>query len=342
VAAQSFFGLDIGTSSIKVVWLEKIGQAFKLLAANSISSPARGMLTESTLDQDALAQAINKVQHDAKISTNKVVSALPESQIFTRVIEMPVLTDNELASAIRWEADQYLPIPANEVSLAWQVLAKPDKVTANSRMQVLLIAAPLSLVEKHMAILTKANLKPLSVETENLAIVRALVDRNSPTSLILSLGAFTTDICIARSGILVSTRSIATAGSSMTRAIAAELNFELAQAEEYKKTYGLLEDQLDGKVFAAIRPVFEIIIGEIKKSMTLYQSKFTDDLVKQMIVAGGGANLPGVAIYLTRALGLEVQIGDPWFNLVENNKQAQSAEARPVYTVATGLAKKVL
>jgi type IV pilus assembly protein PilM len=209
-------------------------------------------------------------------------------------------------------------------------------------MQVLLIAAPLSLVEKHMSILAKANLKPLSMETENLAIVRALVDRNSPTSLILSLGAFTTDICIAKSGVLVSTRSIATAGSSMTRAIAAELNFELAQAEEYKKTYGLLEDQLDGKVFAAIRPVFEIIVGEVKKSMTLYQSKFTDDLVKQVIVAGGGANLPGVAIYLTRALGLEVQIGDPWFNLIKDNKLAQNAEARPVYTLATGLAKKEL
>lgn len=340
MAAQFFFGLDIGTSAIKVVWLDKTSQNFKLLAASSIASPARGMLTESPVDQEAIAQAIKKVCHDARISTNKVVSALPESQIFTRVIEMPVLTDKELASAIRWEADQYLPVPVNEVSLAWQVLTKPEKISANSRMQVLLIAAPLSLVEKHMSVLTQAGLKPLSLETENMAIVRALVDKNSPTSLILSLGAFTTDICIAKSGILVSTRSIATAGNSLSRAIASELNFEVAQAEEYKKTYGLLEDQLDGKVFGAIRPVFEIIVGEIKKTMAVYQTKFADDPVKQVIVAGGGANLPGVAIYLTRALGLEVQIGDPWFNLVQNEKESQAAEVRPVYTVATGLAKK--
>ncbi|RPI50394.1 MAG: type IV pilus assembly protein PilM, partial [Deltaproteobacteria bacterium] len=254
MAAQNFFGLDIGTSSIKVVWLGKESQGIKLLAANSAPSPARGMLTESPTDQEALAQAIKKVQQDAKISTNKVVSALPESQIFTRVIDMPVLTDKELASAIRWEADQYLPVPVNEVSIAWQVLTRPEKVSPNSRMQVLLIAAPLGLVDKHIAILSKAGLKAVSLETENLAIVRALVDRNSPTSLILSLGAFTTDICIAKGGVLVSTRSIATAGNSLTRSISAELNFEAAQAEEYKKTYGLLEDQLDGKVFAAMRP----------------------------------------------------------------------------------------
>jgi len=343
VAAQNFFGLDIGTSSIKVVQLTKVKQGAKLLAAGAIPSPGRGMLTESPVEQEAICEAIKKIVHEARVSTNRVVSALAESQIFTRVIEMPVLTDRELTSAIKWEADQHLPVPISEVSLAWQVLARPEKITADARMLVLLIAAPLSLVEKHLKILEAAGLKSEALETENLALTRALVDQNSPTTLILSIGAFTTDICIARAGVLVSTRSIATGGNLLTRAISSELDFEIAQAEEYKKTYGLLEEQLEGKVFAALRPVMEIIVGEVRKTVTTYQSRFPDDAVKQMILAGGGAKLPGIVVYLAQAFGMEVQIGDPWYNLIKDHtKEPEIGESRPIFTIATGLARRGL
>ena len=339
MAAQDFFGLDIGTSSIKVVQIASSGSTKRLVAVGLVPSPARGMLSESQVDQEAIANAIKKLVSDAGIKTSNVASALAESQIFTRVIEMPVLTDRELNSAIRYEAEQYIPVPVSEVSLAWKVLYRPLEATSEAKMDVLLIAAPLSLVEKHTRVLKLANLKPVALETEIVAMTRALVDPNSPTSLVVSTGAFTTDICIVRNGILSFTRSISTGGDALTRAIATELDFEQPQAEEYKKTYGLLEDQLESKILATLKPVFEIIVSEVKKSMLNFQTKSKGDPVKRVILAGGGAKLPGITTYLASELGLEVAVGDPWYQIAkESMVDKRLAEDRAVFAVSTGLA----
>ncbi|OGD86190.1 hypothetical protein A2Z23_03175, partial [Candidatus Curtissbacteria bacterium RBG_16_39_7] len=315
MAAQDFFGLDVGTSSIKAVQVRKDGLVSKLVTAGYIAVPSKRVLSESSVDQESVAGAISKLVSSLKISTGNVVTALPESQIFTRVIEMPILNDRELASAIKWEAEQYIPVPLTEVNLAWQVLLRPVKVEAESKMEVLLIAAPKVLVEKHVRILKMAGLNPVGLETEVVAATRALVDKASPTTAIILIGAYSTDICIAKMGILSSTRSIATGGEALTKAIAQDLGFDQAQAEEYKKTYGLLENELEGKIMATIKPVFEIIAGEVKKAILTYESKKSGEQVKRIILGGGGGKLPGAIEYLVSEFGMEVQLGDPWFFL---------------------------
>jgi type IV pilus assembly protein PilM len=339
MAAQDFFGLDVGTSSIKAVQVKREGIVSKLVTAGYIVAPIKKVLSESAVDQESIASAISKLISSLKISTSNVVSALPESQIFTRVIEMPILNDRELASAIKWEAEQYIPVPLTEVNLAWQVLSRPVKVEAGAKMEVLLIAAPKVLVEKHVKILKMAGLNPVGLETEVVAAVRALVDKASPTTVVISIGAYTTDICIARMGILSSTRSIATGGEALTKAIAEDLGFDQAQAEEYKKTYGLLENELEGKIMATIKPVFEVIVGEIKKAILAYESKKSGDQVKRVILSGGGGKLPGAIEYLVSEFGLEVQLGDPWFFLEKGPYiSKQLLEDRPLFAIATGLA----
>jgi len=220
MAAQEYFGLDVGTSSIKAVQVKKEGIVAKLVTAGYIAAPTKKVLSESAVDQESVAAAISRLISSLKISTGNVISALPESQIFTRVIEMPILNDRELASAIKWEAEQYIPVPLTEVNLAWRVLSRPVKIEAGAKMEILLIAAPKVLVEKHVKILKMAGLNPVGLETEVVAMTRALVDKASPTTVIVSIGAYTTDICIARMGILSSTRSIATGGEALSKAIA--------------------------------------------------------------------------------------------------------------------------
>jgi type IV pilus assembly protein PilM len=339
--ANKFFGLDIGTSSIKAVELtQKDKNTWWLSRAGEVQSLKQGLVSESQVDKEHLVDSIRKLVKEARISTNNVVCALPESQIFTRVISMPILTDKELASAIRWEAEQYIPVPLSDVSLAWQVLSRPDKPSSDAKMDLLLIAAPLILVDKYLDILKMSGLKPLALETELLAMTRALVVPNSPTTLVVSIGAFTTDITITKSGVLTFTRSIATGGDALTRALETELGFEKLQAEEYKKNYGLLEDQLDGKIYAVLKPVFQIIVGEIKKALTNYAVKAPDDPVKRAVVCGGGVKMPGAVVYLASELAMEVQVGDPWTQVAKESINPKLAEDRAIYAVATGLAMK--
>ncbi len=112
-------------------------------------------------------------------------------------------------------------------------------------MKVLLVAAPLTLIERYMKIMQMAQLTPIALETEIVAITRTFSPRkdNVPTTMIVSIGASTTDLCIVSGGIIQFTRSIGTGGVALARAVAQELGFEMSQAEEYKKTYGLEGDQ---------------------------------------------------------------------------------------------------
>ncbi len=344
MANKVFFGLDIGDSSIKLVHLQKENQTSKLIAYGVAPTPGNGMSSEADFDKDAIVEIIKRLVKETRVNTNQVVVSLPESQIFTRVIEMPPMSDKELPTAIQFESEQYIPRPLNEVSLRWQILTKGDK-EKNTKTEILLVAAPLTIIDKYTNILRKADLKPIAMETDMLAQARSLVGNNpySPTTMIISTGSTSTDLSIIRGGMVSFTRSIASGGNVLTRAIASDLGIAFDQADQYKKMYGLVEDQLEGKVMSAIKPTFELIINEIKKAVGFYQSRNTNDQVKRVVLSGGTAKLPGFLIFLANALGIEAQIGDPWFNIKKDPSiEAQLGEDAPVYSVAVGLALKEL
>jgi type IV pilus assembly protein PilM len=183
----------------------------------------------------------------------------------------------------------------------------------------------------------------LSLETEITSVVRSLVQRveGAPTTLVVSLGASTTDLSIVSVGKISFTRSIATGGLALARGVASELGFELDQATEYMKTYGLDATSLEGKVMQAIKPVFDVIVNEIRRALAFYATKHPESPVKRVIVTGGTAKLPGMVIYLAEALGLEVQLGNPWEGIsLPNSVAAKLNEDSTSYAVSVGLALK--
>lgn len=343
--SSDFFGLDIGSHSIKVVQLRRDNKRFILQAFGKANTPANALSSDAPLDQDALSEAIKTLVHDAKITASNVAVAFPESAIFTRVIELPSMGDKELANALQWEAEQYIPLPLKDVKLSWQILSRPDSKDSGAKMSVFLVAAPNSLIDRYVSLLKQAKLNPIAFETETIAIKRALVDGRDagPTTLVISIGATTTDLAIVSGGVTSFTRSIATGGLALARAIAQDLGFEMGQAEEYKKNYGLVEDQLEGKVMQAIKPVVDIITSEIERAILFYQTRHPVDPIKRVVLVGGTANLPGMVVYLATTIGLEVQIGSPWQNVeIPAELQQQVKEDETSYAVAVGLAMKEL
>lgn len=342
--SEAFFGLDIGSHSIKVVELERKNESLKLLTYGSIESQAGAVFSESELDQKKLSQKIKELIKETRIRSRNVVTAFPESLIFTRVIEIPEMNEHELKNAISWQAEQYIPVPISDIKLSWQILEKKS-FDKHQKMKVLLVAAPLNLIDRYLKILSEAQLTPLIFETEILAIVRALdlPETGQPTTAFVSIGATTSDICISDHGIIQFTRSIGTGGIALARAIAQELGFDLAQAEEYKKSYGLLEDQLGGKILQTIKPVFDVIASEIDKAILSYQTRSPAQPVRRVVLTGGSTQLPGVVVYLAETLGMEVQIGDPWQNIQktpEQEEKLKDVESQVNYAVAVGLAKR--
>lgn len=331
-------GLDIGSMTIKMVELSSEGKGMRLQAAGVLGyKGANIQKLEEEKDFAAIADVVRKLHKEAKISSKNVIVSLPEDSVFTRTIKFPPLSDGEIASAVKWEAEQYIPIPVSEAVIQHQILERQKEGTP-PQVVVLLVAAPRSLVEKYVKIVHLARLNPVAVETDLIALVRSLAPPDK-TVLILDFGANSTDLAIAKNGLLCFSRSIATAGEAFTRAVAQSLGVESAQAEEYKRAYGLSEKKLEGKVKDALSNVFKVVIDEIKKAIHYYQTEEQGEAPKSLILSGGTSGMPQALSVLTSLLEMEVEIGNPFKNVsMEANMEKSLAGYAPLYSVAVGLA----
>ena len=336
------FGLDIGTSSMRVVWLSYEKNTITYNSSLSSFTPEQGMQSESDFDHQELAQIINKFVIDAKITVDKVNIALPENHVYTKVIEMPLLSESELSTAIYWEAEQYIPAPLDTVMLAWTKLRELKNTLGEERMQVLLVAAPMQLVKKYQKVFDLAGLKIASIETEVLSLIRGIVSGdNFPTSLLMNIGATNTSLCVVHRGIIVVNYNVPLGGGALTRTIASDFGFSPPQAEEYKMVYGLLDKNFEGKIAKTIDPILMSLLTEVKKAMSFYNEKYkSESPISQVILTGGSANLPGLGAYFAKALGVETLVGNPWKMLNIKGVPKQLEEHGAEYAVAIGLALK--
>ncbi|MGH7245710.1 MAG: type IV pilus assembly protein PilM [Candidatus Levyibacteriota bacterium] len=336
------FGLDIGVTSMKAVWLSRERAGFVLDSAVSAPTPSKGMFSESPLDQEEMARAIRNLVDEAKITTRYVNVALPEGQVYTRIIEMPILSDKELISAIYWEAEQYIPVPLPTITLDYKVLQKPQKPEEGEKMTVLLVGAPSNLLEKYEKVLSMGGFIITSIETEILASLRSTIIENStPPTLLVNIGGLNTTLAIMRKGLLSFTYSVPTGGIALTRAIAANFGFTFTQAEEYKKIYGLSEqNSFGGKIGTATQPILNSLIAEIKKALAFYMERYKDDPIKQIVLSGGSAKLPGFTTYFAKTIGIETVVANPWKVLVSQEVPKEILDNAPEYTVSVGLAMR--
>ncbi|HLD01726.1 MAG TPA: type IV pilus assembly protein PilM [Patescibacteria group bacterium] len=338
------FGIDIGATSMKAVWLAKEKTTISLVSCLAATTPEKGMLSESLIDQEAMAQVIQKLVIDAKITAKIVHVALPDNQVFTKVITMPDLSEKELSSAIYWEAEQYIPAALSTVTLDYKVLRRYETATSEKKMQVLLVAAKTTLIKKYQGIFSLVGLTVASVETEIIATVRGIVSsEQSPTSFVIHIGSLNTSLAIVQQGIVIFTYSIPLGGMAMNRAIAADFGFSLSQAEEYKKTYGLTDASLGGKIGKAIQPILFSLLTEVKKALTYYSENFkTQGPVSQILLSGGSAKLPGIDLFFVQNSGIETVIANPW-KVHAIGKVPPDLLSNPAqFTVAIGLALKGL
>lgn len=333
------FGLDIGTTSIKAVSL-KIDQ--KKITVESVAvSPftAKSILSESQVNQQTISSSIKEMLSIAQIKTRDVNVSIPASQVYTKIIEVPELSEKELASSLSWEMEQYIPLPLNQVRTDWQIL---DHFTKGGQktMSVLIIAASLTILQKYENILTLSALKPASIETEMISIHRALSPMLTlnETTLIVHLGSSSTNISISSDKVLRFVATIGLGGLAITRAISSDLGISSTQAEELKKTYGIDNSTLDGQIGNALKPILEAIVADIKRTILTYREKNQGTTISKVILSGGTALLPGINAFFANSLGLSVSVGNTFTLFQIGNVPEEIVAEAPSYNVVVGLA----
>jgi type IV pilus assembly protein PilM len=301
------------------------------------------MLSEALADEEMMAQALKKTVDSMKIDSKNVNIALSDSQVYTKVIEMPVLSDKELSLAIYWEAERHIPVALSTVSLVWSVLKRPVSSPTDEKMQVLMVGAPIKLIDKYQRVLEMADLNLNSIETETLAIIRALVTPNLPPTIIVSIGAISTSLAIIRDGILVLSYSIPVGGNAISRSIEADFGLTSSQSEEYKKTYGFSKEGAGQKISKSTEPILASILLEIRKALAFYSQKYKNDsIIQQILLSGGTARLSGIDLYFAENLSIETVTANPWRILGDKPLPPEILNSTSDFTIALGLAMKGL
>jgi len=338
------FGLDIGSALIKVAQVKKQADKLHLDHFGWATNPLGMVAYDDEAKQKQLAEIIKKLIKDSQVEGKEVTTCLPGSQVYSRILEMPVLSETELASAINWEAEQYIPVALDEVNLSWQILSRPKVGPTQAKMLVFLLAAPKKLVDNHIKLLEMVGLEPAAIETDTIALARAIPEQ-AEAQMAIQIGWQTTDIVITEQNDLVFTYSINTGCEALTRSISDELKLDFYQAEEYRRTYGFEKQALEGKVAAAMQLVFDQLAGESRRALDFYQSKSEGKTVSRIILAGGGALTPAINVQLTEILGVEVSLTNPLSTLTPAKNQAWPKEllaVSPLMVQAISLASREL
>lgn len=312
---SEILGIDIGVGSIKLVSVSKGANGKIILdAIGESKSPRVDWLKEEKSDK-AMAEvssALKLLLSDLKIKSKKVVTCLPEDEVVSRLIRLPPLKENEIRDALKFEAETFVPYPLDQVSIDYEIVEKDEA----GRLAVFAIAARNDLISSYIKLFKSMGLELVALESPAVAMRRVVVDSVSATAgiLMVDMGEKYSDIVSINKGNVFFTRAMSVGGDSLTRAISINLGLDMASAEEYKKAYGLKEMQLEGKIKNAIQPVFASMGEEVRRALASFreeQGKAADLL----LLSGGGANLPGLAEELTKLLGIEVQVIQPFIKM---------------------------
>jgi type IV pilus assembly protein PilM len=332
-------GIDFGTHSVKAVELANIESTPRLVNFGSQTTPQGVINSEDKKDQKKLADVVKKLYKDSKIKNKQIVVALPEFSVFTRFLEFPGVKKEELKDAVFYEAKQYIPVPIEEVRMSYVPIGFNETKNAP---RVLLVAAPLKVIETYINITEMAGLEIVAIETESVALGRAMYRATNQKHIVmLDFGANSTDMSIMMDGYLVFSQSISIGSDSLTQAIVNKFNFEYNQAEEYKRNYGVTKNVLEGKIYEVLSPIMESIMLEVSRGIEFYKNKTLSPAPTEYLLTGDGALLPGLAEYISNALHVNASIANPWVNIAVNQRFKDIiSKSGPSYSVAIGLALK--
>jgi type IV pilus assembly protein PilM len=337
---SAFFGLDIGTTAIRLVELHGNGTVRPLAKYAVVPIDSKIVLSDAKSDQQKLAQSITSLLNASHMTTRNVAVGIPSQRVFTTMTDFDALPPDELAKSIRFQADSLIPTPLEESKLDWSVLG-PSPKEAN-KVEVLLSSVPNTYIESQLDMLEAIGLNVVAFEPDNLAMARALLPpRTAAPQMVIDVGFRSADLVITMNGAPRLTRTIPTGVEAIVRAAAQNLNIDDRQAQQFVFKFGLSGDKLEGQVYQAILSTVDLLMAEIEKSIKFFQSRYGNVPIERIIVTGGASALPEFPLYLANKFGIVVEIGNAWRNVAfAPERQNELLAVANQFGVAVGLAER--
>lgn len=341
---NNLFGLDIGELALRLVLIKKRGKKNYLLSHNEIALPKGVIVDGEIIKKDQLKKYIDdllsKQVKGKKINTNKLISVLPETKTFIKLIDIKAANEDDIKNVLNREIINHIPLDIGEIYFDWQII---DGFKPNKTSKILVGAAPRKLVNSYMEVLKKANLMPFALEIEAAGIIRCLLTKkkelDTGAKIIIDMGAVRTSLILYNQGSVQFTASLPISGAEITKSISEKLKIDYKQAERAKIVCGLDETKCEGALKKILFSNINKLILKINEVINFYHESSDEKNVEEIILCGGGANFSKIDKVLQEKLNIPTKIGNPLSNIYKVNKSAEIKPAKILsFTTAIGLA----
>ncbi|MEN3000886.1 MAG: type IV pilus assembly protein PilM [Armatimonadota bacterium] len=349
--SEAVLAMDVGSTSLKLCGGTLTPHSFVVERLIEVPLAPNTVREGLVLEPDLAARALRTALNQAGMRQRSVLVAVGGPQTTARPVRLPPMTIDALRKSIQFEAARYLPSTAEEHLIGFEVLH-----SAEDYLEVLLVAAPRSVVDSVISMLEQAGLDVELVEIQpfaNLRTVHALLQEAMPhVFALLDIGGSHTQISVVQQGTLALTRYIPIAGETLTAALKGYFHLSEEEANHIKRSLNLEElVQTDipheNPPLRLVQPILDELIREIRRSLNYYQSQVQarhahEGRIEGLLLTGGGALMQGIASYFEHRLGISARLFNPFeynspllqIGSVHPEQRAQGAQ----WVVALGVA----
>jgi len=341
---KNVIGLDIGSSSVKVVELNEGKSGFKLQSLGISSLPPEAIVDGALMDSVTIIDTIREVITTAKVKTKDVVTSVSGHSVIVKKISLPFMTEAELDESIRWEAERYIPFDINDVNIDFQTFgSNPENPEV---MDVVLVAAKKDIINDYVSVIMEAGLNPVIIDIdafalENMVGINYDIEKEEVIA-IANVGATTTNINILKGNVSGFTRDIFKGGNQITEDIQRQLHVDYDEAERIK-----IGSKVDVTSRSAVQNLLktasESLAVEIRNSLEFFQSTATYEKIGKLYLSGGGAKIKDFDVILQQEIGLPVEVVNPFTKIEYSEKNFDVEYLReigPIMAVGVGLASR--
>lgn len=348
--SSSYLGIDIGTTSIKAVEVRRGDKMprvanYGILESSGYLARANQALQTSGLKlfETDTVELLKALIAELGTTATEVVASIPPFEVFTTLLDFPLMDPKQIEAALIYQARQYVPVPIEQVALDWMKVAEYTDDKGFAHQKILLISVPQEEIKKYQRIFQGAGLTLRALELESLSLAR-LFGGDPVSSIIVDIGSRSTNIIFLEKGVMAWGAQSDFAAASLTQALATSLGINPLRAEELKKERGILGTGPNYELATIMFPFLDAIVNEVKKAQFGYTQQFLSaSKPERVILAGGGANLLGIEKYFEKELGLPVVKAAPFARFEYPSEIVPFVpELNPLMSVALGLGMKAV
>jgi type IV pilus assembly protein PilM len=340
--AKDLVGVDIGSSSIKLVELKQSRDSYVLKNVGMLTLPPEAIVDNTLMDTSSIVEVLRDLVRVRGVKLKDAACSISGNSVIIRKIVLPTMNSEQLEEQIHYEAEQYIPFDINDVHIDFQILG-PDPNDLN-KILVLLVASKKDIINDYAAVFTESGLKMVVADVDSFAIQNAFEINYSPGEdemvALINIGASMTNLNIVKGGASLFTRDMQTGGNSYTEEIQKQFGTGREEAEKIKISGRHPQQARLQEIYSRVN---DSLANEMRRSLDFYLSTAMDDRVSKVYLSGGCSRVPNLVDVVGQRLSLSVEILNPFRRIKYNEKEFEPdyiQQIAPSMAVAVGLAMR--